>query len=126
MSSHRILQKVGIGSACAVCCVLPMLLVSGAVTAAALATGGAVFGAITLVAVATVVVVTGRARSIAPRVRLWLFAAGGAGSFAGLWGASSQRAGASAVLALSVAALTATALLALADADLDEPDVTTG
>lgn len=124
-SSRPLLQKAGLGAACAVCCVIPMLVVTGVITGAAFAAGGAVFAALALVVVATVLVARGRANTIAPSVRLWLFAAGGAGAFAGLWGLSASRPGAPLVVALSVATLATAALLALAQTDLHGPDTAT-
>lgn len=123
MSKHttrQILGKLGLGSACAVCCVLPMLVLTGLVTGASLAVGGVVFTAIAVVVVTTVLVSTGRADAIVTKARLPLVAVGGAGAFAGLWGISAERSGAAAIVALAVAVLTAAALLALADAGLGE------
>jgi len=61
------------------------------VSAAAFVAGGVVAVAGAAVVATTVVVMTGRAGRVPLSLRLWLFAAGGAGAFAGLWGAASQR-----------------------------------
>lgn len=87
----NMLNKLGLGSACAVCCVVPMLVLTGLVSAAAFVAGGVVAVAGAAVVATTVVVMTGRAGRVPLSLRLWLFAAGGAGAFAGLWGAASQR-----------------------------------
>ncbi len=115
-STRQFLGKIGFGSACAVCCVAPMLVLAGVVTGASLAVGGAVLAAITGVVVTTVLVATGRAAGISSKVRLPLVGVGGAGAFVGLWGISTERAGATTILALAVAVLTVAALLVLADA----------
>lgn len=124
-SSRSFLQKVGLGAACAACCVIPMLAVAGVITGAAFAAGGAVLAALALVIVAAVLVAKGRADAIAPSIRLWLVAAGGAGAFAGLWGLSGSRSGAPIVIALSVAVLATAALLALVQTNLHGPGGTT-
>ncbi len=115
-AARKMLNRLGLGSACAVCCVVPMLVVIGFVSAAAFVTGGVVVAAGAAVVATTFAVMTGRAGRVPPSVRLWLFAAGGAGAFAGLWGAASQRSGASLVVVVSVAALAVAALLALDEA----------
>lgn len=123
MSKHTtrgVLGKLGLGTACAACCVLPMLVLAGVITGASLAVGSAVLVAIVVVVGATVLVTTGRADAIAPKARLLLVGIGGAGAVAGLWGISDERAGGAAIIALSVAALTAAALLALAEAGVTE------
>lgn len=114
--TRQILGKLGFGLACAVCCVLPMLVLAGLVTGASLAIGGAVFVAVASIVITTVLVATGRAGAIATKARVPLAGLGCAAAAVGLWGISTGRTGAPPIVILSVAALTVAALLSLTDA----------
>jgi hypothetical protein len=119
-STRPILGKLGLGSACAVCCLLPMLVLTGVVAGATLAIGGAVFAAIAVVVTMAVLVATGRVNVVASKARLLLVAVGGAGGFVGLWAISNEKSGGASIVALSVAVLAAAALLSLPGAGLGE------
>ena len=108
--------KVAFGAACALCCALPTLVLAGVLTTSALVLGGIVIGGGVAVVVLTILVSTRRVRASSSLVRLSLFTVGGAGAFAGLWGAWTGRNEAASLLVVAVAALSAAALLALAAA----------
>ena len=107
--------KVVFGAACAVCCVVPVLVIAGVLTLGALIVGGLAIGAAVAIVALAILVGTRRVRSSAPMVRLALFAVGGAGAVAGLWGLSTDRTGAAPVVVVALAALAAAALLTVAE-----------
>lgn len=105
--------KVAFGAAC---CVLPMLVIAGALPVSALIVGGIVMGAGSAVLALAALVGTSRVRTTRTVLRLALFAAGGAGAFAGLWGVWAGRREGATIVVAAIAMLAAAALLALADA----------
>lgn len=108
--------KLAGGAACAACCTAPMLVVTGVVSVSSLAVGGVTVALVATVVLMGVLVASRRMPEGGARLHLALFAAGGAGAFAGLWGAAQQRPRSSLVISAAVATLTAAALLALARA----------
>ncbi|HUP75599.1 MAG TPA: hypothetical protein VM282_21350 [Acidimicrobiales bacterium] len=105
--------KLGFGSACAVCCAAPMLLLAGVVSTGALLTFGVAVAAVVAVVVMAVGVGTGRLANASPWVRRVLFAIGSAASLGGLVDVS-NRARAGSLIGVGVAALACCALLSLA------------
>jgi peptidoglycan/LPS O-acetylase OafA/YrhL len=104
--------KVGFVSACALCCVVPMLLIAGLVSLGALVTLGVAAASIAAVAMVAVGVGSGRLTDVSPRLRRVLFAAGGAAAFGGLLNAN-HGARAAAFIAVGVGLLACCALLSL-------------
>lgn len=110
-------RKVGnlaAGAGCAVCCAVPMLVITGAVSAGSLVVGGVTVASVVTVVFLAAVVATRRTSGGSVGLQLALFAAGGAGAFAGLWGAARQDPHAHLVISAAVATLAAAALVALA------------
>ena len=70
--------KLGFGGACAVCCVVPMLILAGVVSAGTALTGGAALGSLALVGMGVLAVVSGRGPQVTGPVRLAI-AVGGLG-----------------------------------------------
>ena len=114
MSMHSELSKrgkLGFGSACAVCCAMPMLLLVGVVSTGAMLTFGVAFASAVAVAVMAVGVATGRLVNASPWVRRVLIAVGCAASLGGLVDVNRASAGSS--ITVGVAALACSALLSL-------------
>lgn len=116
-SRTRALSRAAAAGGCALCCGIPMLVVVGVVSAGAAITSGVLAGSLLLVLATTASILTGRLPRTAERWQLALFAAGGAASFAGIWGAASQRPQSHLVISIGVAVLAVAALLSLATED---------
>lgn len=104
--------KMGVGGACAVCCVAPMLVLAGLISIGTLLTFGVAAASIAAVVVVAIGVGSGRLVACPPRVRRVLFAVGGAAAFGGLLNVN-QGARAATFIAVGLALFACCALLSL-------------
>lgn len=105
--------KLGFGGACVACCAVPMLVLTGALSAGAALVGGIAAGTIILVGLVAYAVISGRAGAGTRRIRMTAAAAGTALAAAGLLLLrDSDRTGRS-LVSVGVAVIAAAALLAL-------------
>ena len=105
--------KVGMAAACVVCCAVPMLVVTGAVSAAVAVGAGVGVGAVVLVVAMTFLASSGRLAQVPDRWRWAVAAAGAVGAAVGLWGLDGDTTTRRAVLAVAVALLATAGLWAL-------------
>ena len=104
--------KVGVGGACAVCCVVPMLVLAGLVSIGTLLTFGVAAASVAAVVVVALGVGSGRLADASPWVRRVLFAVGGAAALRRLFDVS-DGARAATFIAIGIAALACCSLLSL-------------
>lgn len=105
--------KAGMGAACVVCCAVPMLVLTGAVSAAAALTGGVAVGAVVLVVATAYLAATDRLGPLPDRTRWAVAAVGAVLAAVGLWALDGGTAMQRSVLAGAVGLLATAALLAL-------------
>ena len=104
--------KVGVGGACAVCCVVPMLVLAGLISIGTLLRFGVAAASLAMVAVVAFGVGSGQLVDASPCVRRVLFTVGGAASFGGLLNVD-DSARAAAFIGVGIALLACCALLSL-------------
>ena len=108
---HRV-RSAGFAGACATCCVLPALVIGGAISLGALVTFGVAVASVVAVVAVALGVGTGRLASVSPNVSRLLFAGGGAAAFGGILNAANGPRAASFV-SVGVALLACCALLSV-------------
>ena len=105
--------KIGMGAACVACCAVPMLVVTGALSAAVAVGAGVALGAVTLVVAVAFLATSGRLDAVPDRARWALGAVGAVVAAGGLWWADGDGTARRAVLSAAVAVLATAGLLAL-------------
>ena len=104
--------KVTVGATCALCCVLPMLVVAGVASIGTLLTLGVAAASSAAVVVVALAVGSGRFAYASAPLRRALFAVGGAAAFGGLLNVG-HNSRAATFIAIGIASLACCALLSL-------------